>query len=172
MPQRYRRGGAPRRGGALALRAVSKARKAPSRRGAASRAIVNGPRPDVIVDFNCADGMLHVMLKNIGNASAYGIECDFDKPLIGLNGEKRISDLQLFRRVEFMPPGKEFVQLVDPIAAWLKRRQDMKFAITVAYSDRDGRRFRERIVHDLRIYRDLGYTRMLSSGGTDGKRTQ
>lgn len=129
------------------------------------------PRPDVIVDFNCAQGMLCISLKNIGVRSAYRVATKFDKPLHGLNGRKCISDLQLFRRVEFMAPGKEFTQLVDPIATWFARRRAAKVSVTISYTDREGRRFSERIDHDLRIYRDLGYTHTTYSGGTDGGST-
>ncbi|HET7875387.1 MAG TPA: hypothetical protein VFN71_07655, partial [Methylomirabilota bacterium] len=92
----------------------------------------------------------------IGARSAYRVSTRFDKPFHGLDGGKRISDLPLFRRVEFMPPGKEFTQFIDPLPAYLKRREPTRLTATMEYRDRDGHRFRERITHDLRIYRDLG----------------
>jgi len=109
--------------------------------------------------------MLFISLKNIGERSAYGVTTKFDKPLLGLGGSKCISDMQLFRQIEFLPPAKEFLQLVDPVAAWFKQRRSAKINITIAYQDRDGHRFRERIAHDLRIYRDLGYLRTHSGSG-------
>jgi hypothetical protein len=123
-------------------------------------------RPEVIVDFNCEQGLLFILLKNIGARSAYGVATTFDKPLYGLNGEKCISDLQLFRRVEFVPPGKQFSQLVDPVASWFKRRRPSRVTVNIAYRDREGNRYSERITHDLRIYQDLGYMRISRSGGT------
>lgn len=130
---------------------------------------IDEPRPDVIVDFTCSQGMLFISLKNIGSRSAYRVTTRFEKPLLGLSGRKCISDLQLFRRVEFVPPGKEFIQLVDPVATWFKQRRSGKVNVTITYHDREGRRFSEQIAHDLRIYRDLGYIRNASSGGTDGE---
>ncbi len=127
------------------------------------------PRPDVIIDFLCQQGMLFISLKNIGARSAYQVKTSFDQPLHGLDGRKCISDLPLFRRIEFVPPGKEFVQLLDPVAAWFRRRRSSKIGVTITYNDREGRRFSERIAHDLRIYRDLGYTHTTSSGGTHGE---
>ena len=123
------------------------------------------PRPDVILDFNCDQGMLFLSLKNIGRRSAYKVATKFDQPLHGLEGRKCISDLQLFRRVDFIPPGKEFIQFLDPVATWFRERRSAKVSVTITYADREGRRYNERITHDLRIYRDLGYTRTTQSGG-------
>jgi len=127
----------------------------------------NAPRPDIIVDFNCEQGLLFVSLKNIGMRSAYNVSTVFDKPLLGLSGQKCISELQLFRCVEFVPPGKQFSQFVDPVVTWFQQGRPSRYTITVSYSDRNGKHFRERIIHDLDIYRDLGY--ISNSGGNDGK---
>jgi hypothetical protein len=134
------------------------------RRGG-SRSVGNAPRPDVIVDFHCSQGLLFISLKNIGEGSAYGVRTSFDKPLVGLGGEKTISEMQLFRGVEFVPPGKGFTQLLDPVAIWFQQDRPSRYTITITYSDREGNEFRERIVHNLDIYKDLGY---ISSGGIDG----
>jgi hypothetical protein len=122
------------------------------------------PSPEVIVDFKCEDGALFVVLKNSGQRSAYRVTTEFDKPLHGLGGTKCISELALFRRVEFMPAGKEFVQLVDAAAAWFRRRGPTKYAITISYTDREGHRYSDRIIHDLKIYRDLGYSKIVHVG--------
>lgn len=138
---------------------TSKARNTPS--------IPDAPRPDVIVDFHCADGILFISLKNIGERSAYGVRTEFDERLVGLSGQKVISEMQLFRSVEFVPPGKEFSQVVDPVAAWFQQKRPGRYTITIDYRDREGKKFRERITHDLGIYKDLGY--ISHSGGKDGK---
>ncbi len=126
------------------------------------------PRPEVIVDFRCEQGMLFIVLKNIGECSAYAVTTKFDEPLHGLEGRKCISELQLFRRVDFVPPGKEFVQFVDSIATRFQKRSPAKVSVTITYKDREGRSFSERIVHDLRIYRDLGHARISTSGADHG----
>jgi hypothetical protein len=122
----------------------------------AKRASLDIPRPEVIVDFNCSQGLLFILLKNIGARSAYNVRTVFDHPLRGIGGQKCISELQLFRCVEFIPPGKEFSQFVDPIAAWFKRGHASHYAITIHYDDRDGNSFAEHITHNLEIYKDLG----------------
>lgn len=135
-----------------------------------SRSASNAPRPDVIVDFHCDQGLLFVSLKNIGERSAYSVSTIFDKPLLGLSGQKCISDLQLFRCVEFVPPGKQFSQLVDPLSTWFQQDRPSRYTITITYSARDGKKFRERIIHNLDIYKDLGYISF--SGGNHGQPAQ
>lgn len=49
-----------------------------------SRSANNSPRPDVIIDFHCDQGLLFISLKNIGGRSAYAVSTTFDKPLLGL----------------------------------------------------------------------------------------
>ena len=118
------------------------------------------PRPEVIVDFTCRDGLLFIILRNIGARSAYRVTTRFDKPFSGLGGRKPIAALRLFKLLDFMAPGKEFCQLVDPLAAYLKRREPARLTATLTYRDREGGRFEDVITHDLRIYQDLGEIRL------------
>lgn len=111
------------------------------------------------MDFVCRDGLLLVVLKNVGSASAHRVSTRFDRPFRGLGGTKRLSDLRLFRRLDFMPPGKEFTQLVDLLARYLERREPTRLRATVSYRDRQGRRFEDVMTHDPLVYRDLGEAR-------------
>jgi hypothetical protein len=118
-------------------------------------------RPEVIVDFSVEEGMLTVRLKNIGRASAYLVKTEFDKPFYGLNREKCISRMRLFRHVDFMPAGKEFCQFVDILANYAKRKEPMRIKASVSYRDREGRRYKETMAHDLRIYLEMGQAKLL-----------
>jgi hypothetical protein len=120
---------------------------------------VSGRRPEVIVDFALDEGLLFVVLRNIGERSAYRVETRFDPAFNGLGGEKCISRLALFKRVEFMAPGKQFVQHVDRLDAYFRRKEPARLMATVTYRDREGQRFEDVIPHDLRIFRDLGESR-------------
>lgn len=115
-------------------------------------------RPEIILDFQADQALLYVVLKNIGARSAYRVITKFDNSFRGLGGKKCISTLQLFRYLLFMPPGKEFVQLVDSLGAYFGRREPSRITATITYEDREGRKFEDVISHDLRIYRDLGFT--------------
>ena len=117
---------------------------------------VEGRRPEVIVDFDVRDGLLFVSLKNIGDGSAYEVTTRFDPPFRGLGGKKDIAGMQVFRRAEFLPPGKAFVQFVDPLAVYMSRQEPARLSATIAYRDRQGRPYTDVITHDLRVYLDLG----------------
>ena len=113
-------------------------------------------RPQVVVDFSVDDGLLFVTLRNAGSESAYRVTTRFDRPFRGLGGTTELSALRLFRRLEFLPPGKSFVQLVDPLAHYARRREPLRLAATATYVDRDGRRYEDVMRHDLRVYLELG----------------
>jgi hypothetical protein len=55
----------------------------------------------------------------------------FSKPFRGLEGRKLISDLRLFWRLDFLPPGKEFSQLVDSLPAYFRRREPTRLTVTI-----------------------------------------
>jgi hypothetical protein len=113
-------------------------------------------RPEVIVDFTVEDGLLSVCLKNIGCRSAYQVKTEFDKPFYGLNGEKYISGMRHFQRLDFMAPGKEFCQFIDALATYARRKEPLTIKATVTYRDREGNSYEDAIRHDLRIYLELG----------------
>ena len=112
-------------------------------------------RPDVIVDFSVERGLLFVSLRNIGAASAYQVVTRFDLPFRGLGGTRDLSALALFRALPFMPPGKQFTQLVDPLAVYLQRGEPTRLTATITYTDRNRHGYSETVPHDLEIYREL-----------------
>ena len=132
---------------------------APKRRAATSAASPGPPaptvRPDVIVDFSVDRGLLFVLVHNIGAASAYRVVTRFDQTFHGLGGRKDLSRLALFKSLQFLPPGKQISQLVDHLDAYFQREEPTQLTATLTYSDRDGRRYKEVVPHDLSIYRDL-----------------
>jgi hypothetical protein len=115
-------------------------------------------RPDVYVDFTVDQGLLFIVLRNVGAASAYDVVTRFDRPFRGLGGRKDISMITLFRSLPFMPPGKQFTQLVDHLDAYFRRDEPTRLTASMTYADREGRRYAEAVPHDLGIYRDLDET--------------
>jgi len=122
-------------------------------------------RPDVIVDVDVRDGLFSILLRNIGSRPALNVTTIFDRSMSGLGGSKSISGMRLFKNLEFMAPGKVFEQFVDPLDVYAARKEPMRFTATVSYLDRDGRRYEEAIVHDLRIYAELGQARVAEPPG-------
>ena len=113
--------------------------------------------PEVIVDFEFAEGLLRVVVRNIGARPAYRVSTRFDKPFHGLQGAREISALRLFKNIEFLAPGREIRALVDTSAAYFRRREPSRLVATVAYRTADGKRHEHAIRHDLGIYRELAY---------------
>jgi hypothetical protein len=113
--------------------------------------------PEVIVDFVFEDGLLFVCVRNIGSRPAYRISTRFDKPFRGLHGTREVSELRLFRNVEFLAPGREIRAFLDTSAAYFRRREPTKLAAVVSYKTADGERHEHTIKHDLGVYRELGY---------------
>lgn len=118
-------------------------------------------RPEVILDFEVEDGLLTIHLKNIGGRPAYAVKTTFDRRFHGLDGQKCISEMRLFRRLEFMAPGKDLSQFVDVLANYAKRKEPMRIGATLSYRDREGNRYEDRMVHNLRIYLELGQAKMI-----------
>lgn len=115
------------------------------------------PAPDVVLDVEFERGLLFLVVANIGDRPALAVQVRFEKPFRGLGGTTDVSGLRLFRRIEFLPPGKEIRTLLDASAAYFARREPSKLAATIAFRDEAGRRRERRIVHDLGIYRDIAY---------------
>ncbi|MGE5820352.1 MAG: hypothetical protein ACM37Z_20165 [Deltaproteobacteria bacterium] len=142
------------------LRRVGNLRGASPISMATYESLINS-RPEVILDFTLAEGLLTIHLKNIGARSAYAVRTTFDRPFHGLGGKKCISEMRVFRNLEFMAPGKDLAQFIDVLANYAKRKQPMRIAATISYRDREGKRYEERIVHNLRIYLELGQAKIV-----------
>jgi hypothetical protein len=115
--------------------------------------------PDVILDVLFEDGLLFLSVRNIGSRPVRRVSISFDRPLIGLGGDREVSALPLFTNVEFLAPGREIRTLLDTSASYFGRQQPDWIKATISYQDAQGRRRHALIEHDLGIYRDIGYTR-------------
>ena len=116
-----------------------------------------GPRPDVVVDVEFDRGLLFLSVANIGDRPALAAQVRFEQRFHGLGGSVEVSALRLFRRIEFLPPGKEIRTLLDASSAYFARKEPTKLAAAITFRDDDGRRYERRVVHDLAIYRDVAY---------------
>jgi hypothetical protein len=116
--------------------------------------------PDVIVDFeydsDSGGGFLFIIIQNIGLSPAYKISVKFDNEIIGITGvEKKLTDLSVFKCLEFLPPGKKIRIFVDTFLGYLIRKQPLILNTTIIYTSKDKQKFREAIKHDLSIYKEM-----------------
>ena len=117
-------------------------------------------KPEVIVDFIFDDGLLYIAVKNIGALSAYPVSTQFDKAFRGVAGEKKISDLALFKCIEFLPPQKEIRTFLDASAAYFDRKEPERISVRITYQDSRKKRYVRTIDHNLEIYKEIGYIRV------------
>ena len=119
------------------------------------------PRSDadagVILDVVFDRGLLFLVLANTGDRPAHAVRVKFDAPLAGVGGAKRIDRLALFRKLEFLAPRKSIEVFLDRSDAYFARRGPTRLTAAVTWRTADGERRSATIVHDLEIYRDLGY---------------
>jgi len=115
------------------------------------------PAPDVLLDVEFDRGLLFLVVANVGGRPATAVQVRFEKPFRGLGGTVDMAALRLFRKIEFLPAGKEIRTLLDSSAAYFARREPAKLTATIAWRDEQGGRRERRVVHDLAIYRDLAY---------------
>jgi hypothetical protein len=112
---------------------------------------------DVILDVVFERGLLFLVLANVGDRAAHGVRVKFSERFTGVGGAKRIDRLALFRRLEFLAPRKSIEVFLDRSASYFARAEPTRLTAAVSWRTADGERRRTTIVHDLEIYRDLGY---------------
>ena len=112
--------------------------------------------PDVIIDFEYNDeGLLFIVIENIGNDSAYNTSVKFNKKILGMQKTKNISSLRIFQTLKFLPPGKKIKMLVDLFQFYLACNQPMKISTVIFFRNKSEQRFQNSIQHDLSIYKDF-----------------
>lgn len=114
-------------------------------------------RPDVVLDILFEDGLLFIVISNVGDAPALRVACTFGGELRGLGGTKDLAGLPLFQNIEFLAPGREIRTLLDASAAYFARDEPTRLSVTIAFRDLTGRSYESTIHHDLAIYRELAY---------------
>ena len=118
---------------------------------------MNNCEPDIVVDFIFDRGLLYIAIINIGEAPAFRISVKFNREIRGVGGAKVISEMPLFRKIEFMPPDKKITTFLDTSSSYFERRQPTEIETTISFSDRHGKHYKNQIKHNLDIYRDIGY---------------
>ena len=123
--------------------------------------------PDVIVDFIHEDGLLFVAVKNIGDGPAECVSVRFKPALTGIHGRVTISELALFNRLSFLPPGKEIRAFVDGARVYFEREAPTEITTSIRFEDEHGTAFHRTTTHDLSIYRELGFVQRATPDAPD-----
>lgn len=125
--------------------------------GAAAEHRRPSPEADVILDVEFEDGLLFLVLENFGFRPAHSVRVRFAGPLHGLGGEKRIDRLQIFRRLELLPPRRRIRIFLDRAVLLFAREEPTELEARITWrTDDDGRGSRT-VRHDLAAYRDFPY---------------
>lgn len=119
-----------------------------------SNSEVNSQFPEVIVDFECEEDSLFIIIANVGFSSAHRISIRCDKEIRDFRG-KQITEMAIFRRIEFMPPGKRIRLFVNSFAAYLKEKQPLRPVFTVTYFDREQKKQTDVIRHNLTMFKGI-----------------
>jgi hypothetical protein len=118
----------------------------------------------VILDVEFEDGLLFLVLENLGDEPAHAVRARFDGPLTGLGGERRFDRLQLFRRLEFLGPHRRIRVFLDRSPLFFARDERAAFEVRLTWRRDDGRRRSRTIRHNLGAYRDFPYLEVPHDG--------
>ena len=111
----------------------------------------------MILDVVFRQGLLFLVLANTGERPALAVRVKLDAPLTGVGGRKRLDRLALFRKLEFLAPRKSIEVFLDRSDAFFAREEPTRLTAAITWRTPAGERRSTSIVHDLEIYRDLGY---------------
>ena len=120
---------------------------------------MDAARPDdgVVVDVAFEGGVLYLELVNLADRPALDVRCSFDPPLADAQG-RDVAALRLFRRVEFLGPGRRLGTLLDTVPGYFARKAPTRTVVSIRYKrPGDTRYTTTTVTHDLAVYRELSY---------------
>ena len=114
--------------------------------------------PHVVLDTALDDGLLWLIVENVGDESAHRISVRFSRKLMGLGGDVEVSDLPLFNDLGFLAPGKHHRIVLDRADLFLTGRRTHVFTAVVSFEDDRGRPHTTKARHNLAIYKEYPTT--------------
>jgi hypothetical protein len=109
----------------------------------------------VVVDFELRRGLMFLLIQNFGPTVAREVRISFNQAILVLNAEKKLNELNIFRKLRYLAPYKTIEVYLDPASLFLQKLEDKEGAIKLSYQDAQGKTVTEEIIHDLSIYTDL-----------------
>ena len=110
----------------------------------------------VVVDVVFEDGVLYLELTNLADRPALNVACSFDPPVVDVQG-RDVSQLRVFRRVEFLGPRRRVRTLLDSVPGYFGRNGPPRVAVSIEYERPGTPRRIVDVTHDLELYRELAY---------------
>jgi hypothetical protein len=114
---------------------------------------------EVLLDVELTDGSLWLVLANASDLTAFDVAVAFRGPLMGVGGERDITEMRLFRRLPLLRPRREIRVFVDVARSFFARRQPTRLEARVSWRSRAGDRVSRTFTHDLAIWEDFGEIR-------------
>ena len=115
--------------------------------------------PEVLLDVELVDGSLWLVLANASDHTAFDVSVAFDGPLMGVGGERDLSQMTVFRRLPLLRPKREIRVFVDVARHLYARDQSTRLAARVSWHSRAGEPFTRAFKHDLATWKDFGEIR-------------
>jgi hypothetical protein len=114
------------------------------------------PDDGVVVDVVIEEGVLYLELANLADRPALNVSCTFEPTLVDAQG-RDVSELALFRQVEFLGPRRRIRTLFDSSVGYFARKAPARLTVTVEYERPDGPRRSTQAAHNLEVFRELAY---------------
>lgn len=106
-----------------------------------------------MLDVEVADGLVHLVLANCGDAVATGVSVEFTRELRGPEGAP-VSHLPVFAHLGVLRPRRALRIFWDTAPTLLAQRDPaLSFVATVSWEERGQPRQEAAYRHDLSIYR-------------------
>jgi hypothetical protein len=134
-----------------------------SRRRRRKAARADRPAPpgaaEALLDVELTDGSLWLVLANPSDQTAYDVSVAFQQPLIGVGGDRDVTEMRVFRALPLLRPRREIRVFVDVAREFYARRQPTRIEARVSWRSGAGERFSRVFEHDLAVWEDFGEIR-------------
>ena len=113
------------------------------------------PATSVIVDFEIDASAVFIVIKNPGDSAVLDLKIKPSVPILGLEGKKDLRKLNLFKEIKYLAPLKEFRIFVDSYDSFFRHLKNTQITFVLSYRDGNKKSYKEKIIHDLKIYTDF-----------------
>ena len=113
--------------------------------------------PHVIFEILLKEGILWMVVRNIGPKPAFFIRIQFEQSFKGLEGAKHMNTLPLFTQLDFLGPHREIQAVLDRSAAYFHRDEPLRLVARVKFEGDNGPKYETRSIHNLEVFQELGY---------------